>query len=41
VNGDVEHLDKVQLPRIEFSTTLVGMYNSIKEEALKKGYLKP
>lgn len=40
VNGDVAHLDHIQLARVEFSSTLLELYNSVKEEALEKGLLK-
>lgn len=40
-NGDVQHLDQIQLPRLEFSKTLKELYESIKTESLSKGLLKP
>lgn len=41
VDGDVAHLDKIQLPRVEVSKILKEMYESIKEESVEKGLLKP
>jgi putative hydrolases of HD superfamily len=41
VNADVAKLDSLQLPRLDFSTTLRTLYDSIKTEAVDKGLLKP
>lgn len=41
INGDARHLDQIQLPRIEFSKILKELYESIKEESLSTGLLKP
>ena len=41
VNGDVRHLDQIQLPRVEFSNVLRELYESIKKESLAAGLLKP
>lgn len=40
VGGDSTKLDQIQLPRLEFSKTLMSLYKSIKEEALRVGLLK-
>lgn len=40
VNGDVNHLDQIQLPRVEFSKVLKELYESIKSESLAAGLLK-
>lgn len=41
VNVDAPQLDRMQLPRIEFSEVLKALYDSIKAEAFAKGLLKP
>ncbi|MEP7294470.1 MAG: HD domain-containing protein [Chloroflexota bacterium] len=41
VNGDVSRLDTLQLPRLEFSTTFMELYESIKAESVASGLLKP
>jgi len=41
VDGDVQHLDHIQLPRLEFSFILKELYESIKDESLAAGLLKP
>jgi putative hydrolase of HD superfamily len=40
VNGDANHLDQIQLPRLEFSMILKELYESIKTESLAAGLLK-
>jgi putative hydrolases of HD superfamily len=41
VNGDVQKLDALQLPRVGFSTVLSQFYEEIKAEAVSSGLLKP
>lgn len=38
-NANVAWLDRIQLPRHEFSTTMLELYQSIRAEALEKGLL--
>ena len=41
VNGDIKHLDEIQLPRVGFSKILTELYESIKVESVSTGLLKP
>jgi putative hydrolase of HD superfamily len=41
VRGDVQRLDRLQLPVLEFSSVFMELYEAIKTESLANGLLKP